>query len=161
METMGLITCQLNNGTVVLGRFSKTLGINCPITYANRKQAEMKIETLPAGWHIYRGLGRAFYVAKTKGTGAPIKPVVVFIRTTQKEYYAMMGAVPTKIRTGIGFLVGEAYSMRACQVTGELKTTYHAYFTIDERFYDAGPLTVEEFRTVTLEDLKATEEMEK
>jgi hypothetical protein len=35
-----------------------------PVTYANRTQAEKKVGSLGAGWDVYKGLGRPFYITK-------------------------------------------------------------------------------------------------
>lgn len=80
-------------------------------------------------------------------------PTITLTPTTREDFWAMLGAVPPARRKAIGFLVGEPYSDRVCQVAHTYQVTYHAYFQIGEHFFDAGPLTMEEFETVTAADL--------
>ena len=56
------LTKRLNNGMVVLAKLYE--GEPYAVTYANRTQAANKVAALGPGWHVGRGLGRAFYVVK-------------------------------------------------------------------------------------------------
>jgi hypothetical protein len=44
-----------------------------------------------------------------------------------ERYDDMLGAVPPLRHNGNGFLVGEAYSLRECSVSGETRDTFMAF----------------------------------
>ena len=52
----------LSTGVEVLAR--EYQGELVAVTYGNRTQAKKKAESLGAGWAVYRGLGRPFYIMK-------------------------------------------------------------------------------------------------
>lgn len=56
------LTKKLNNGMTVLAKMYE--GEPYAVTYANRTQANKKVTALGPGWHVGRGLGRAFYVVR-------------------------------------------------------------------------------------------------
>lgn len=151
-------TYRLRTGVEVFARMEE--GTPRAVGYANRTQASMKAAELGDEWYVYHP-GRPFYVAKVNIDKHAGKPKIAIVPTTKEDYWRALGSVPPKTRTSLGFLVGEAYSFRVCRMTGKPSTTYSAYFVIEGRHYDAEPLTVEEFNTVTVEDLKALEVMEK
>jgi hypothetical protein len=75
---------------------------------------------------------------------------VQWLRTTEKEYYDMLGCVPPACITRDSFLVGEPYDHHA--VTGAPR--FSAYIHFGDRYLKSNrPLTVKEFKAVKAEDL--------
>lgn len=76
---------------------------------------------------------------------------------TRERFWEMLGMMPPARRNGLGFLVGEPYSYRACAVTKRGAETFSA-FAEDHRsevyFECEQPLTVAEFDKLTLEQVR-------
>lgn len=70
------------------------------------------------------------------------------------RYDDMLGCVPPRTMEKWGFLVGEPYDHRLCEVEGRVVPTYQAFVDMGEdRFYEADrPLTLAEFLNSNLPD---------
>ncbi len=76
---------------------------------------------------------------------------ITWNRTTEERYDEMMGVLPPAYWGSGGFLVGEAFDHRTCQITGRIAATYDAFVRVGEDFYNASaPLTIAEFRAAGL-----------
>jgi hypothetical protein len=60
-DAMNTLTTKLRCGKTVLAKVYENLVF--PMTYANRTQAERKAAELGAGWSVYKGPRRPFFVA--------------------------------------------------------------------------------------------------
>lgn len=74
----------------------------------------------------------------------------------ESRYWDMLGALPPAAQTGIGFLLGEAYSFARCSVTGNEAQTFLAFAETGGVFFEASrPLTVAEFKRIGAADIAA------
>ncbi len=77
-------------------------------------------------------------------------------RIDESRYWEMLGMLPPAMQTGLGFLVGEAYTHRTCAVTGEICAAFSAFAEHRGEFFEAtGPMTRAEFRAVMSADIVA------
>jgi hypothetical protein len=75
--------------------------------------------------------------------------VKLFKPTTEARFDEMLGAVPPILFDGHKFLVGEAWSLRQCRVSGQTRNTYQAFLKYRGAYYESvGDMTVAEFRSI-------------
>ena len=80
-----------------------------------------------------------------------------FKKIDEDRYWYMLGALPPAEHHYHGFLVGEPYSFRRCEVTGKVTETFTACFrgAPDDHFEAIEPMTKAEFRATDLDDILA------
>jgi hypothetical protein len=70
-------------------------------------------------------------------------------RIDEARFWEMLGILPPALQTGLGFLVGEAYTHRPCAVSGGFTAAYSAFAETGGAFYEStGPMTRAEFRAI-------------
>ena len=74
---------------------------------------------------------------------------------TRARFWEALEALPPALMQHNGFLLGEPYDLRTCQVTGKLQNTYAAFvettgdrWAEDGKFWEHEPMTVAEFKAV-------------
>jgi hypothetical protein len=72
---------------------------------------------------------------------------------SEARYYEMLGVVPPRTMTGLGFLVGEPSSYRRCRVTGDILPDWAAFVQHRGQYYEGPNLTMPEWRALELESV--------
>jgi len=73
--------------------------------------------------------------------------MTIWNKTTEREYWEMLGILPPAAMRAGGFLVGEAMDHRTCSVTGEIAARFSAFKEgpTNSFWKAAAPMTVAEF----------------
>jgi hypothetical protein len=72
---------------------------------------------------------------------------------SEARYDEMLGILPPALMLGKGFLVGEPFDHRTCSITKVVRASYAAFFQKGGKVYEAGNMTVPEFRAFDMETL--------
>jgi hypothetical protein len=72
---------------------------------------------------------------------------------SEERYDEMLGVLPPALWLAKGFLVGEPFDHRTCRVTKVVCASYAAFFQHKGKFYEAGNMTVSEFKAFNVESL--------
>jgi hypothetical protein len=72
---------------------------------------------------------------------------------SEERYDEMLGILPPAQMLGKGFLVGEPFDHRMCTITKVVRASYAAFFKHKGNFYEAGQMTVPEFKAFDVEAL--------
>lgn len=78
---------------------------------------------------------------------------------SEERYDEMLGVLPPasmRVPMGAqnGFLVGEPFTHRVCNVTGEMRADYAAFVCIDGKFYEGPNMTFPEWRALTADEVQ-------
>lgn len=74
--------------------------------------------------------------------------------TSKEDYDYGLNCLMPRVWLSKGFLVGEPYSTKTCNITLKVATTHTAFIKHDHCFYKASePMTVEEFRRLTIQEV--------
>jgi hypothetical protein len=75
----------------------------------------------------------------------------------ESRYDAMLGVMPPREMTALGYLVGEPTCHDRCTVCGEVLPRWAAFAQVEHRYFEATePLTVPEFERLTSADVLAS-----
>ena len=66
----------------------------------------------------------------------------------------MLGVLPPALWIANGFLVGEPFDHRTCNITGVVRASYAAFINHGGKFYEGPNLTMPEFRAFDVATLK-------
>jgi len=72
---------------------------------------------------------------------------------SEERYDEMLGILPPALWLSKGFLVGEPFDHRSCTATKVVRASYAAFFQHKGKFYEAGNMTVPEFKAFDVESL--------
>ena len=68
-------------------------------------------------------------------------------RVPEARFWEMLGMLPPAYQSGLGFLVGEAWTHGRCSVSHEVVPMFQAFIEKSGRYYEAvGPMSIAEFR---------------
>lgn len=71
-----------------------------------------------------------------------------------ERYDEMLGMLPPAIYLTKGFLVGEPFDHRKCEVTGDVRPSFAAFLHLWGKFYSGGNMTIPEFEAIGYADAK-------
>lgn len=69
------------------------------------------------------------------------------------RYEEMLGCLPPRTMTGLGFLMGEPSSHRLCTVSGHVLPDWAAFVQHRGQYYEGPSLTLPEWRALELESV--------
>jgi hypothetical protein len=72
---------------------------------------------------------------------------------TEERYDEMLDMLPPALWVGKGFLVGEPFDHRKCNITGKMSATYTAFFHAKGRYFEGDPMTTAEFVNFDISEL--------
>jgi hypothetical protein len=72
---------------------------------------------------------------------------------SEERYDEMLEILPPALWLAKGFLVGEPFDHRTCSVTKVVRASYAAFFQHKGNFFEAGNMTVPEFKAFDVESL--------
>jgi hypothetical protein len=72
---------------------------------------------------------------------------------SEERYDEMLEILPPALWLAKGFLVGEPFDHRTCSVTKVVRASYAAFFQHKDKFFEAGNMTVPEFKAFNVESL--------
>lgn len=75
-------------------------------------------------------------------------------RCTAERYEEMLGVLPPRTMTGLGFLVGEPSSHRRCTVSGQVLPDWAAFVQLGGNYYEGPCLTLPEWRNLDADAIK-------
>lgn len=59
-------------------------------------------------------------------------------RIDESRYWDMLGALPPAVQTGLGFLLGEAWTFKNCSVSGKPSCdAFRAFAEIGDEYFEA------------------------
>lgn len=76
-------------------------------------------------------------------------------RCNAERYEEMLGCLPPRVMSLLGFLVGEPSTHRRCAVSGDVRATYAAFVQDGGQYYEGPDLTFLEWRDLELADVLA------
>jgi hypothetical protein len=79
-----------------------------------------------------------------------------FRPVTAERYDEFLNILPPALwEPSKGFIVGEPYTHRQCEVSGQFRAAYSAFVRMDGKFYEAtAPMTAPEFRKLERADIR-------
>ena len=79
--------------------------------------------------------------------------MTTFTEVTEARYDEMLGVLPPAHWDHTGFLVGEPWTHRKCEVSKRFLPAFSAFIHYHGKFYESdGPMTIPEFKAVTIAD---------
>ncbi len=74
-----------------------------------------------------------------------------WVEVSEARYDEMLGMLPPAVTTYYGFLVGEPFDHRECEVTRIVRASYAAFVLYHGKYYEGPNMTAPEFRKLNLE----------
>jgi len=79
---------------------------------------------------------------------------VYFKPCTEDRYNEMLNMMPPAVFTSSGFMVGEAWTHRECEINNTVLPAFAAFVRLHGQHYEStGPMTIPEFRAITRADI--------
>jgi hypothetical protein len=72
---------------------------------------------------------------------------------SEERYDEMLEILPPALMLGKGFLVGEPFDHRICNITKVVRASYGAFFQHKGKFYEGDNMTVPEFKAFDMGSL--------